>query len=122
MFLLRWRMALSIVLPFLVLPFASTAPTDGTPPSLFFANRFDTRRHSVPSAASFYVSSLPDLHQDPTHQLHIYAGHLNSDPNAARLPATTVTAHIYFVLVKARRSADRERIIFWFNVSVTLST
>lgn len=94
---LRWRTVLGIVLPSLVLPHVSAAPTD------------------VPSAASFYVSSLPDLHQDPLHQLHIYAGHLNADPNAARLPDTTVTAHIYFVLVKARRTADKERIMFWFN-------
>ncbi|KAI9467108.1 alpha/beta-hydrolase [Lactarius psammicola] len=97
MLLLRWRTALGIVLPFLVLSLAWAAPTD------------------VPSAASFYVSSLPDLHQDPLHPLHIYAGHLNADPDAAKLPDTTVTAHIYFVLVKARRTADRERIIFWFN-------
>jgi carboxypeptidase D len=78
-------------------PFASTAPTD------------------VPPAASFYVSTLPDLHQDPLHPLHIYAGHLNADPDAARLPDTTVTPHIYFVLIKARRTADKERILFWFN-------
>ncbi|KAH9045309.1 alpha/beta-hydrolase [Lactarius pseudohatsudake] len=97
MVFLRWRTALGLVLPSLVIPFVSTAPTD------------------VPSAASFYVSHLPNLDQDPLHPLHIYAGHLNADPNAAKLPSTTVTAHIYFVLVKARRIADRERIIFWFN-------
>ncbi|KAI0307074.1 carboxypeptidase KEX1 [Multifurca ochricompacta] len=94
---LRWRTALGIALSFLLLPLASTAPTD------------------VPSAASFYVPALPGLHQDPLHPLHIYAGHLNADPGAARLPNTTVTAHIYFVLIKARRTADKERIIFWFN-------
>jgi len=76
-------------------------------------------RNQVPSAASFYVSSLPDLHQDPLHPLHIYAGHLNADPGAARLPDTTVTSHLYFVLIKARRTADKERILFWFNVSTT---
>jgi hypothetical protein len=65
------------------------------------------------------VSTLPDLHQDPLHPLHIYAGHLNADPDAARLPDTTVTPHIYFVLIKARRTADKERILFWFNVSST---
>ncbi|KAI0005105.1 alpha/beta-hydrolase [Russula compacta] len=84
--------------PFLFLPpFASAAPTD------------------VPSAASFYVPNLPGLHQDPLHPLHIYAGHLNADPDAARLPDTTVASHLYFVLIKPRRTADRERIIFWFN-------
>lgn len=65
------------------------------------------------------MPTLPDLHQDPLHPLHIYAGHLNADPGAAKLPDTTVTAHLYFVLIKARRTADRERIIFWFNVSIT---
>ena len=73
--------------------------------------------NQVPPASSFYVSSLPDLHQDPLHPLHIYAGHLNADPDLARLPDTTVTPHIYFVLIKARRTADKERILFWFNVS-----
>lgn len=70
----------------------------------------------VPSAASFYVQSLPDLHQDEAHPLHIYSGHLSSDPDAEHLPSTTVTAHLFFVLIKARRTADKERILFWFNV------
>ncbi|EJD01360.1 KEX1 protein [Fomitiporia mediterranea MF3/22] len=69
----------------------------------------------VPSAAAFYVQSLPDLHQDEAHPLHIYSGHLSSDPDAEHLPSTTVTAHLFFVLIKARRTADKERILFWFN-------
>ncbi|KAL5508176.1 KEX1 [Sanghuangporus vaninii] len=69
----------------------------------------------IPSAASFYVRSLPDLHQDDAHPLHIYSGHLPSDPEAAHLPSTTVSAHLFFVLIKARRTADKERILFWFN-------
>ncbi|KAH8118416.1 KEX1 protein [Phellopilus nigrolimitatus] len=68
-----------------------------------------------PSAASFYVPSLPDSHQDSAHPLHIYSGHISSDPEASRLPPTTVSAHLFFVLIKARRTADKERIIFWFN-------
>jgi carboxypeptidase D len=64
------------------------------------------------------VPTLPDLQQNPLHPLHIYAGHLNADPEAARLPDTAVTSQIFFVLIKARRTADRERIIFWFNVSI----
>lgn len=74
----------------------------------------------VPSAASFYVPNLPDLHQDSEHPLHIYSGHISSDPEAANLPANTVTAHIFFVLVKARRTADKERVLFWFNVCLLL--
>ncbi|KAI0053671.1 alpha/beta-hydrolase [Auriscalpium vulgare] len=91
---LRWAVALWSLLPSLV----CSAPTDG-----------------LPSAASFYVQNLPDLHQDPDRPLHIYAGHISADPDASKVPATTVTAHLYFVLVKARRSADKERVMFWFN-------
>ncbi|KAJ8516650.1 hypothetical protein ONZ45_g6071 [Pleurotus djamor] len=69
----------------------------------------------VPSAASFYVPSLPDLHQDTVHPLRIYAGHLSSDPNIAKASKTDVTPHLFFVLVKNRRSADKERVMFWFN-------
>ncbi|KAJ7639547.1 Alpha/Beta hydrolase protein [Roridomyces roridus] len=69
----------------------------------------------IPSAASFYVPSLPDIHQDPTNPLTIFAGHLPSDPNASKLDANTVSAHLYFVMVKNRRVADRKRIMFWFN-------
>ncbi|OAX43364.1 carboxypeptidase KEX1 [Rhizopogon vinicolor AM-OR11-026] len=69
----------------------------------------------VPSAASFYVPYLPGLHQDTTNPLHIYAGHILSDPNAASAGPTDILAHLFFVVVKARKSADRERLMFWFN-------
>ncbi|KZT05556.1 alpha/beta-hydrolase [Laetiporus sulphureus 93-53] len=69
----------------------------------------------IPSAASFYVKRLPDLHQDDTHPLHIFSGHISSDPDAASAPPNDVTAHLFFVMVKARRTADKERIMFWFN-------
>jgi len=85
-------------------------------PSLLFSpTTYGAPSEGLPSAASFYVQSLPDLHQNETRPLHIYAGHLPSDPNAANVPATEVTAHLYFVLVKARRTADKERILFWLN-------
>lgn len=71
----------------------------------------------IPSAASFYVPTLPDLHQDTDHPLRIWAGHLSSDPNITAAAPTDVTPHLYFVLTKARRSADKERVVFWFNVS-----
>ncbi|VDB97159.1 unnamed protein product [Peniophora sp. CBMAI 1063] len=93
---LCWRAALGL-LPLLLAPFAHAAPTE------------------IPSAASFYVPTLPDLHQDPNRPLRIYAGHLPADPNAATTPATTLTAHLYFVLIKARKLADKERVLFWFN-------
>ncbi|KAL1741598.1 Alpha/Beta hydrolase protein [Schizophyllum fasciatum] len=63
------------------------------------------------TAASFYVPALPDLRQDPQHPLHIYAGHIPSDPDEDR----EVQSHLYFFLVKNRRTADKNRILFWFN-------
>ncbi|KAG1735006.1 alpha beta-hydrolase [Suillus lakei] len=69
----------------------------------------------VPSAASFYVPYLPSLHQDTTHPLHIYAGHILSDPDADSAASTDVLAHLFFVMVKARKAADKERLMFWFN-------
>ncbi|EIN10934.1 alpha/beta-hydrolase [Punctularia strigosozonata HHB-11173 SS5] len=69
----------------------------------------------VPSAASFYITNLPDLHQDEGHPLQMWSGHLSSDPSQASASPTDVTPHLFFVLTKARRSADKERVIFWFN-------
>ncbi len=73
--------------------------------------------NAVPSAASFYIPTLPDLHQDEKRPLRMYGGHLSSDPNATNASPTDVTAHLYFFMVKARRTADKERILFWLNVS-----
>ncbi|KAF8316977.1 alpha/beta-hydrolase [Cantharellus anzutake] len=67
------------------------------------------------SAASFYVPNIPNLSRDPNSSLHVWAGNLNSDPNAKPEPTNEVSAHIFFVLTKARRIADRERLIIWFN-------
>ncbi|KAI0832723.1 alpha/beta-hydrolase [Trametes gibbosa] len=86
-----------LLIPLLYLSSSTAAPTD------------------VPSAASFYVSHLPDLHQDESRPLRMYAGHLSSDPDAGTAAPADVTAHLYFFLVKARRTADKERIIFWLN-------
>ncbi|KAK2465938.1 hypothetical protein APHAL10511_001579 [Amanita phalloides] len=70
----------------------------------------------IPSAASFYVPSLPDVHQDPNHPLTIYAGNILSDPRATpQSSSTEVFAHLFFVLVQNRRTADKERVMFWFN-------
>ncbi|KAG6331996.1 hypothetical protein ID866_7090 [Astraeus odoratus] len=70
---------------------------------------------SVPPAASFYVPELPGLQQDVAHPLHIYAGHILSDPGVATADPNDVLSHLFFVMVKARRSADKERLMFWFN-------
>ncbi|EPS98740.1 hypothetical protein FOMPIDRAFT_1037314 [Fomitopsis schrenkii] len=71
---------------------------------------------TVPSAASFYVRNVPGLHLEPHHPpLHIFSGHLPSDPNATDAPDTEVTPHLFFFMIKNRRMADKERIVFWFN-------
>ncbi|KIO32858.1 hypothetical protein M407DRAFT_13851 [Tulasnella calospora MUT 4182] len=71
----------------------------------------------APSAADFYVPTLPGLDQDPNHHpVHIYAGHLLADPSSSvATPTKQVLPHAYFVLLKARRTADKERLIIWFN-------
>lgn len=71
----------------------------------------------TPSAADFYVPTLPGLDQDPNnHPVHIYAGHLLADPTSSvATPSKQVLPHAYFVLLKARRTADKERLIIWFN-------
>ncbi|KAL0577452.1 Cell death protease [Marasmius crinis-equi] len=69
----------------------------------------------LPTAASLWVPSLPDIHQDPLRPLNIHAGALPSDPNARNPKPEDVTPHIYFVMIKNRRVADKERVVFWFN-------
>ncbi|KAJ7248493.1 Alpha/Beta hydrolase protein [Mycena rebaudengoi] len=95
--MIRSRCLVALWSLFCILSSTTAAPTD------------------VPSAASFYVPSLPDIHQDPEHPLAIFAGHISSDPDAAKLDAKIVSAHLYFVMIKNRRVADKKRIMFWFN-------
>ncbi len=49
----------------------------------------------------------------------MYGGHLPADPNAANAAPTDVIPHLYFFMVKSRRMADKERIVFWFNVRLS---
>jgi hypothetical protein len=70
----------------------------------------------VPSAASFYIPSIPHIHQNVDIPLQLYGGHLSADPNASRASPTDVTSHLYFFMVKNRRTTDKQRLIFWFNV------
>ncbi|KAF9481873.1 pheromone-processing carboxypeptidase KEX1 [Pholiota conissans] len=68
-----------------------------------------------PSAASFYIPTIPYVHQNPNHPLTMFGGHLSADPNITRASSTDITSHLYFFMVKNRRTADKERIVFWFN-------
>lgn len=79
------------------------------------ASRAFAAPQDVPSAASFYVPTLPGLVQDEENPLRMFSGHMPSDPDAASLPPTTLYAHTFFFMIKARRRADKERILFWFN-------
>lgn len=74
---------------------------------------------AAPAAASFYVPTLPGLTQDPNHPINIYAGHLPSDPSGSiPTPAKKLIEHLYFVLLKSRWSADKERLVIWLNVGI----
>ncbi|KDQ08864.1 hypothetical protein BOTBODRAFT_179499 [Botryobasidium botryosum FD-172 SS1] len=90
----QWTTGLILLIPFLFNP-AIAAPAAG--------------------AASFYVSDLPNLPHNKTHPLHIFAGHLPSEATPHSASSTEIISNLYFVLTKARRSADRERLIIWFN-------
>ena len=46
----------------------------------------------------------------------MYGGHIPADPNNAAASSNAITAHLYFFMVKNRKTADKDRIIFWFNV------
>ncbi len=67
---------------------------------------YDGRR--APAGTSEYVALGSSFGAGP--------GVISADPNAKVSPASAVTAQLYFVLTKARRTADKERLIVWFNV------
>ena len=46
----------------------------------------------------------------------MYGGHIPADPNTTAVASGVVTTHLYFFMVKNRKTADKDRIIFWFNV------
>ncbi|KAJ3483524.1 hypothetical protein NLJ89_g12056 [Agrocybe chaxingu] len=82
---------------------------------LFVALRASAAPTDIPSAASFYIPSIPHIHQNAEHPLTMYGGHLSSDPDLSTKSAKDVTPHLYFFMVKNRRTADRQRLVFWFN-------
>ncbi|WWD20051.1 hypothetical protein CI109_104524 [Kwoniella shandongensis] len=86
----------------------------------------DVRSHakraaSLPSAADLFVPSLPgveNLASHPTHPLNVYAGMLPSYPGEGKGGGdgnTGKDAQLFFMMVKARRAAGKQRVIFWFN-------
>ncbi|WVR08292.1 hypothetical protein IAU60_005341 [Kwoniella sp. DSM 27419] len=75
----------------------------------------------LPTAADFFVPSLPgveNLASHPTHPLNVYAGMLPSYPgegNGGGDNDTGKDAQLFFLMIKARRAAGKQRVIFWFN-------
>ncbi|WVQ96226.1 hypothetical protein IAU59_003330 [Kwoniella sp. CBS 9459] len=75
----------------------------------------------LPTAADLFVPSLPgipNLASHPTHPLNLYAGMLPSYPgegNGGGDGDTGKDAKLFFMMAKARRSAGRQRVLFWFN-------
>jgi carboxypeptidase D len=103
----------------LAVSYVSGAPQDGKLLSFSHScNYYNVR--VVPSAASFYIPSIPDIHQDPAHPLQLFGGQLSADPNITGSQA--VSSHLFFVMVKNRRTADRQRLMFWFNVTAASSS
>ncbi|OCF61700.1 pheromone-processing carboxypeptidase KEX1 [Kwoniella mangroviensis CBS 10435] len=75
----------------------------------------------LPTAAELFVPSLPgipNLATHPTHPLHLYAGEIPSYPGEGQgggEGATGKDAKLFFMMAKARRSAGKQRLLFWFN-------
>ena len=87
------------------------------------------RAVSLPSAASFFVPGLPDLHDDPSssssnasnastpHPLHMSAGYLPARPPRRGSSDSTPAddANLYFLLLRARHTPPKRKLIIWFN-------
>ncbi|GMK54848.1 hypothetical protein CspeluHIS016_0114340 [Cutaneotrichosporon spelunceum] len=90
-------------------------------PDLGHEVRRETVDETLPTAADLFVPSLPgvpNMADHPTHPLNLYAGELPSYPgeNAGGGEGPTgKDALIFFMMAKARRSAGKQRVIFWFN-------
>ncbi|WVQ79509.1 pheromone-processing carboxypeptidase KEX1 [Cryptococcus sp. DSM 104549] len=79
------------------------------------------RASGLPTAAELFVPSLPGLPNmasHPTHPLNLYAGMIPSYPGEGKgggEGATGKDAKLFFMMAKARRSAGKGRVLFWFN-------
>ncbi|WWC73439.1 uncharacterized protein I206_107408 [Kwoniella pini CBS 10737] len=75
----------------------------------------------LPTAADLFVPSLPgipNLASHPTHPLNLYAGEIPSYPGEGKGGGdgdTGKDAKLFFMMAKARRSAGKQRVLFWFN-------
>ncbi|EPQ30034.1 uncharacterized protein PFL1_02152 [Pseudozyma flocculosa PF-1] len=90
---------------------------------------FRKRGVEIPSAASFFVPGLPDLHDannassssssssgSVSHPLHMSAGYLPARPPARSGDSVPKDdAHLYFLLLRARHTPPKRKLIIWFN-------
>lgn len=93
----------------------------------------DDGNYNPPSAASFYIPSLPGLSAEST--LTLYGGHIPSTVTAAGTgSASSATdsvvvesdAHLFFFLARAKHIAEKQKLILWLNggrrIQVALQT
>lgn len=83
------------------------------------SKRASTSRAYI-NAASFYVPALP--HQPADMKLSaMFSGHL---PASYGIPGASINtkeadavsdAHLFFLLVKAKHIADKQKLVLWFN-------
>ncbi|GAA94377.1 uncharacterized protein L969DRAFT_96483 [Mixia osmundae IAM 14324] len=74
-------------------------------------SRQDDDGEHLPTAADLYIKSLPGLPSNST--LQMWSGEIPSQPLDAESEKTD--AHIFFLLVRNRHIADKERLVIWFN-------
>lgn len=100
-----------------------------------------TSSWTPPSAASYYIPSLPGL--DSSSTLTLFGGHIpstitpngpvntdvdgsttssSSSSSSAASEDTGGNAHLFFFLAKAKHIAEKEKLVIWLNGGATTST
>ncbi|PWY99105.1 alpha/beta-hydrolase [Testicularia cyperi] len=75
----------------------------------------------VPAASTFHVPGLPDLHGESsssavTHPLQMSAGYLPARPPKQQYGTEPKdNAHLFFLLLRARHTPSKRKLIVWFN-------
>lgn len=89
------------------------------------ADAVTTTSWTPPSAASYYIPTLPGL--DSASTLTLFGGHIPSTITAsgpvdtdvdASTPSSGVdngNAHLFFFLAKAKHIAEKEKLVIWLN-------
>lgn len=108
----------------------------GSSPSTSSSSSSSDNTYTAPTAASFYIPTLPGLPSDST--LTLYGGHLPStitassssslsniklgDPSSSTASSSSYTAdgsssdaHLFFFLAKAKHIAQKQKLVIWLN-------